>query len=551
MGHSSAITNQRFSHAPGSPIRTQNTGMLHDILASERFWQLLERVDWRSMAAFFLPLLIYTFTLAPTIYNLDSAELTTAAGSGGLVRSTGYPLYLAFGTLWSKLPIGDVGYRMNLFSAVCGASTILLAERILRRWHVGPWATFGSLGLLATGVYFWGLSLVAEVYTLHTALMAGIILSLLRWRDRPTPTRLGFSGLLFGLGLSHHLATTLLIPAAMVFVLSVSPGSVIKPRSLLSALGGLLVGLSPYLLLPLRQLGSPVFNYVGVYDANLVFHQVDLLTVSGMWWLVTGQSFSGQMFAYRGWEIWEQTRNFMQELWRAFFAIGIGPALLGLGLAFRSTRQAFTKNGAHVDWRAGLLLVLMFIGNAGFYINYRVIDKDTMYLPTYLIWAIWLGIGLQALLNWVKTATSPQTRDRSQFILHAAIVTGVLLALIWNWKIVDLGRDWSTRQRGETILAQVEQGAVVFGWWDTVPVLQYLQFVEGQRLDILAINRFLISPEDLLVAVEKEAHYRTVYIDSIPSGLSRTLKAQKIDQLFRIQPLQPTIEPDSLPGSSP
>jgi hypothetical protein len=51
-------------------------------------------VDWRGLAAFALPLLVYVLTLAPTIYNLDSAELTTAAATGGLVRATGYPVYL-------------------------------------------------------------------------------------------------------------------------------------------------------------------------------------------------------------------------------------------------------------------------------------------------------------------------------------------------------------------------------------------------------------------------------------------------------------------------
>lgn len=45
--------------------------------------------------------------------------------------------------------------------------------------------------------------------------------------------------------------------------------------------------------------------------------------------------------------------------------------------------------------------------------------------------------------------------------------------------MVDLSGDWSTRQIGQTILNEVEPGAVVFGWWDTVPVIQYLQLVEG------------------------------------------------------------------------
>src|SRR4030042_6267158 len=170
------------------------------------------RIDWRGLASFGLPFCIYLLTLAPTIYNLDSAELTTAASTGGLMRSTGYPLYLTLGYIWSKIPLGDVGYRMNLLSAIFGALTIFLAERILRRWRLVGWAKLGALGLLATSTFYWGLSLVAEVYTLHTALMAGLILALLWWRDSPTPRRMLFIGLLGGRGRRHPARVGLLIP---------------------------------------------------------------------------------------------------------------------------------------------------------------------------------------------------------------------------------------------------------------------------------------------------------------------------------------------------
>ena len=103
---------------------------------NEKFHSQL-RIDWRGIASFGLPFMVYLLTLAPTIYNLDSAELTTAAYTGGLMRSTGYPLYLTLGHFWSKIPLGDVGYRMNLLSAIFGALTIFLGERILRRWRLG------------------------------------------------------------------------------------------------------------------------------------------------------------------------------------------------------------------------------------------------------------------------------------------------------------------------------------------------------------------------------------------------------------------------------
>src|SRR4030065_1235284 len=178
----------------------------------EVFFSAASRVDWRGVVALGFPFCIYLLTLAPTIYNLDSAELTTAASTGGLMRATGYPLYLTLGYVWSKIPLGDVGYRMNLLSAIFGALTIFLAERILRRWRLAGWATFGALGLLATSTFFWGLSLVAEVYTLHTALMAGLILALLWWSDSQTPRRMLIIGLFGGLGVRHHVAMVVVIP---------------------------------------------------------------------------------------------------------------------------------------------------------------------------------------------------------------------------------------------------------------------------------------------------------------------------------------------------
>ena len=53
---------------------------------------------WQPFVSFFFPLLLYLQTLAPTVYNLDSAELTTAAATLGITRATGYPLYILTGS---------------------------------------------------------------------------------------------------------------------------------------------------------------------------------------------------------------------------------------------------------------------------------------------------------------------------------------------------------------------------------------------------------------------------------------------------------------------
>ena len=283
-----------------------------------------------GLLAFLAPFLIYVLTAAPTIYNLDSAELTTAAATGGLMRATGYPLYLVLGKLWSLIPVGDLGYRMNLFSAFWGAVTIFLADYILKLLKVRSWARFGALGLLATAPYFWSLSLFAEVYTLHTALMAGIILALLRWGEDPGPARLGLVVFLLAISMGNHAATVLLLPGSLWYVGTRHPQELRRSANYLAVLLALILGGSVFLYLPWRYGANPPFNYAGIYDGSGTFQKVNLQTLDGFLWLVTGRTFSGQMFGYRLHELGSQALEFGNQLWLSFFAIGILPGLIGL-----------------------------------------------------------------------------------------------------------------------------------------------------------------------------------------------------------------------------
>ena len=502
-------------------IREKYRKTTRGIVVILREW--LNQIDTRFVVAFTLPFCVYLLTLAPTIYNLDSAELTTAAATGGIVRSTGYPLYLTIGYFWSRIPIGDVGYRMNLLSAVCGAFTIALVARILRQLRIGPWASFGALGLLACSTYFWALSLIAEVYTMHTVLMAGLILALLHWGNDPKPYRLACVGLMLGLGASHHGATILLIPGCVWYILTVAPRQALKPRAFLFAAGLFLLGASFYLYLPLRYSARPAFNYAGHYDASGAFVPVNLHTLEGLWWLVSGRQFANCMFAYSGNALWQEVVQFGIQLWRAFFAIGIGPGLLGIGLLL------------YHNWRLGGMLLLMFLTNAGFYILYHVADKVTMFLPAYLIWTLWLGIGYQWLLKWVRKVDDIKLK-RLHFLVVCTIIIGVvLLSLIWNWRLVDLSNDWSTRERGEAILQVVASDAIVLGWWDIIPAIKYLQLVENQRPDVQAINRFMIDFDDMYHLIIQNIEHYPIYIDKVSPGLYRFVEAESVEFMYKLQ----------------
>ena len=478
---------------------------------------------WPAAITFVAPFILYTVTLAPTIYNLDSAELTTAAATGGIVRATGYPLYLVLGWFWSRLPLGDVGFRLNLFAAFCGAATIWLADRSLRRLAIGRWARWGALGLLMVAPFYWAMSVIAEVYTLHTMLVAALFLALLRWRQRPTAARLFWPALLLALSAGNHAATVLLVPGTALFVLCNQPRFWRSWQNYVAVVGALLLGGSVFLYLPLRALTEPAFNYAGWYDAQGIFQPVDLTSLSGFFWLVTGRSFAGQMWGYSASEMPAQWLGFGRQLVESFFVVGIIPALLGIVTLWRRDRTF------------AIFLAVTFLLHTTFYVHYRVVDKNTMFLPSYLIWAFWLASGYAPLLHWLRAEGADQRRYLQ--LGQLAILLAVMGSLLWNFGRVDQSDDWSTREQSEAILAAIEPGAVVFGWWDVVPGLQYLQLVEGQRQDVLIINRFLISGDDMERFILAEAGNRPVYINNPPLSLIQAMDVEEEEYLFRLHPI--------------
>jgi len=481
------------------------------------------------MLAFCLPFILYMLTMAPTIYNLDSAELSTAAATLGITRPTGYPLYILLGHLWSLLPVGDVGFRLNLFSVFNAALTIALTERILRRMKINPWAVFVALGMLTCTTYFWAMALIAEVYSLQTVLMSALCLGLMRWKEDPRAWRAMVVGFLLGLGLCNHLSTLLLLPGVLFFVLWRFRQELVPFSHWLLAASGLLLGLCLYLYLPLRSAGQPAFNYAGSYNAAGEFIPLNLRSLPVLTWFLSGGNFKSLMFAVREEALGKEIVRFGRYIWAGFMAVGIGPGLIGIGVTAKR----------HV--RIGGMLVLMFVLQAAFFVPYQVVDKETMLLPNLWIWSIWLGVGMDWMLQFISgDAQDADAIERiGLWTLRVGSLILVLTTLIWNWNLVNLAEDWSTRERGEKIMEQVEAGALVIGYWDTAPVLEYLQLVEGRRQDIQIINRFLVSEQNFWLLVGQETSQRPVYVDQCLTNLRVGVRADKGTVLYRLSAVAP------------
>ncbi len=188
---------------------------------------------WVLVATF----VVYALTRYPEVggrVNMgDSAKFQFLARTLGIGHSPGNPLYLMASALWVRvpLPLSDAT-KVTLLSSVFGVATVALVGRIVAVFGAPPvlvrpvvleTRTFAVL-LLGLGSLFWTLSTEAEVYTLGSVFVAGVVLGTALWiRHRDRRALLAAIACL-GLGLGNHLTIAALGPALLWVLLREKEG---------------------------------------------------------------------------------------------------------------------------------------------------------------------------------------------------------------------------------------------------------------------------------------------------------------------------------------
>lgn len=221
----------------------------------------LTQADYRAaFSVGLLALLLYGYTLAPTVTGEDSGELIGAAYTLGIPHPPGYPVWtlLAHGFTW--LPLGSVGWRVNFFSACCGALTLAVLTLIgsiltgNRRAAALGAAIFGVSGV------FWEQSLIAEVYTLNTLVMAALLFICVRGFRGPRDVYL--LALLAGVSLGVHNTMVLLAPFWVAWAWLRMPAETRRSaRTWAGAAVLFLLGAAVYVYLPLASLRDPAVDW--------------------------------------------------------------------------------------------------------------------------------------------------------------------------------------------------------------------------------------------------------------------------------------------------
>ena len=184
-----------------------------------------------ALLCFLVALCTYWCTANPNIGLGDEGEMATAALHFGVMHPSGYPLWTILAGLFSRLPIGNGSWEINLFSGLSAATGVAIFSLLTlngARWVGMAHRPSLILSLAATLTFAWATPVWSQatigkgLYALHVCLMLILLMLCYVWIRRPS-WKNGFVWLvfLFALGMSnHHMTLSMaLLPLIVILLL--------------------------------------------------------------------------------------------------------------------------------------------------------------------------------------------------------------------------------------------------------------------------------------------------------------------------------------------
>ncbi len=419
--------------------------------------------------------LIYLRTLAPSVVGGDTGELITVAYKMGVAHPPGYPLFTMLAKLFTFIPFGTIAWRVNLLSAVCDSAAAVIILLTVRRWTRNERAGLLAAGLFSFSPLVWRYAVVGEVFALNNLLVALMIYSAGRYSDGHERKFAYLTAFFFGLGMSNHHTSLFVGLPVLVWILITGRRQLWSFRELLVIAGCFLMGLLPYLYLPLADTRMAAVSWGNT------------ATLNGFLTHVLRREYGTlQLGAHR----LNATGNFFRGLDAYFsaapenvFYVGIVLALVGLS--------------HHLYRKVNTSLTMATVVSFCFYlIAFHALSNLPVSEPLYLqvqtrFWqqanlmiCIWAGLGFGSLAAWV-----PRWKWR------AVPIGGIVFALVLteaavNFRAADQHLNTSAQDFARELLRPLPPNSIFWSREDLVTfTTRYLQQCESYRGDVRVIDR--------------------------------------------------------------
>lgn len=477
--------------------------------------------------------IIYLFTLAPSVIQIDSGELAAVQSTLGIAHPTGYPLFTITGYLFLKLPLPFTKiYQANLLAAIwCALSVIVfikvfelllknlsnksVLQKTKQRMKVletGITTDQKIIAAIAGGFYlafsktFWMQSTSVEVYSLQIFLFTLIIFATLRAYFSTTGKYSDwiYVGLALAFGFANHMTTLLTLPfAAILFFMKEKFNKSSFKKISVTAAASLPVLFVIYLYLPLRAAANPAINWGNPVNFENFWRH--FTGKQYQVWLFTSVEAAGKQFKYF-------LSNFPSEFAYAGLLLGIA----GIVFLFKRDKKLFTA------------LTATFIFAILYSINYDIVDIDSYFLLAYIIFPLFIAFGFIQLMMFLKTKAVKEN--------YALGIVGLLcfVPLVINRSEVSQSGVYAFEDYTKAIISSTEPNSLIFSYqWDYfISPSYYFQNVEGFRKDAVIIDKELLRRSWYYNQIKQNHPDVLKKIDPESNAFIEAVKPFERDQVF-------------------
>jgi len=474
--------------------------------------------------SFLIPFIVYLITIAPTVSFWDCGEFIACSKILGVPHPPGAPLYILIGKLFTFLIfIKDVALRVNLFSALASAATVLIIYLTLVRLIkerkgypdetenkiiVYSGAFIGALSFAFTDS-FWFNAVEAEVYAFSMLLTTLMFWLALLWMDTHKNYKslrfLIFIMYLIGLAADVHLLGLLVIPSVILLIYFTEKDLFARADIWIMVPILSVVAYSLYIMLFIRSGQNPPIDENNPENwKNIVYYlkreqygQWSILQRQAPLWAYQIKKmfirYFGWQFIGKGTTIGED--RFIVETISINGLYGL-PFLVGV---FGMIHHFFK------DWKRALSVLVLFIMTGiaiVIYLNQpdpQPRERDYVYVGCFYAFALWIGIGVTGVLDSIKDYFKNKKLLRNSFLCGSLGILFIILPLnlfYFNFESHDRSGNYVAWDYSYNIIQTCEKNAILFtnGDNDTFP-LWYLQFVEGIRQDVNIVNLSLLNSD--------------------------------------------------------
>ena len=440
---------------------------------------------------------IYLLTMDTSVSWWDCGEFIATGHLLQVGHPPGAPFYQLLSHLFMLLSFGNpmlVAPMSNALSALAGGFTVGLLYLTLVELgcrHLS--AVVGALCYLFCDTA-WFSAVESEVYSLAMLFCALDVWIALCYRRMGDTRMLLLLALLMGLGVCVHLMTLLTLPAILLLVLPPLLRCRRWGRVIPLAVLFFFLGLTPYLIVPIRAAANPPINegcpstaesfvrYMNrdQYAKAPLYPRMWRERDAANWqdWTYGLDGVAGNVVYGINYQLGYMYGRYLmynfigrENLKSHRIVIFVLPFLLGLWGLLRHCRRS--------RWGFwGVMLLFLFGGVVlNLYLNhpcYEPRERDYAYVLSFYAFAIWIGVGADSL-----------NLRRWQWLLLLAPLT----MAVGNWSDHNRHGCHSVHDIALNHLQSCDNGAllVTLGDNDTFP-LWYLQQVERRRTDIEVCN---------------------------------------------------------------